>query len=268
MNEAPLILVTNDDGIQSEALWAAVEALAPLGEVFVVAPDRQWTGAGRSMPHTVTGDFEKLTRTMGGRTVAAYAVDASPALCVVHAMLEFLPRRPAVVVAGINYGENLGAEVSASGTVGAALEAATFGVPALAVSLEMGIHAHMEGNAGQDYTAARAFTRRFARHVLEYGLPQGVDALNVNVPDTATPETSWRLTRLSRHSYFVSTRPRREAGVGRPGYRVMENLERTERDADIYGMCIERVVTVTPLSRDLTSAVDFGMLTEYLQGED
>ena len=133
----PLILVTNDDGIESRGLWAAVEAVLPLGEVFVVAADRQWSGGGRSMPPYVTGALQRVARSVHGVQVTAYAVDASPALTVVHGVLELAPRPPALVVSGINYGTNLGTEVTISGTVGAALEGGAFGIPSLAVSLDM-----------------------------------------------------------------------------------------------------------------------------------
>ncbi len=267
MRRNPLILVTNDDGINSVGLWAAVEALVPLGEVLVVAPSRQWSGAGRSMPHTVTGEFEQSTRDVAGRAITAYAVDASPALCVIHAMLEFVPRPPDVVVSGINYGENLSTEVTVSGTVGAALEAATFGIPALAVSQEMGLEAHMEGTPDQDYVPAQTFTRHFTRHLLERGLPYGVNVLNVNVPRGATQETPWRLTRLSLQRYFIPTPPRRDVEDGRLGYRVIDDPIQAERDSDIWGICVDGVVTVTPLSLDLTAAVDFSTFAEYLHRE-
>jgi 5'-nucleotidase len=86
--EQPLILVTNDDGIDSRGLWAAVTALQPLGEILVVAPDRQWSGGGRSMPRGVTGRLVDAARQVNGHTVAAYSVDASPALAVVHGVVE------------------------------------------------------------------------------------------------------------------------------------------------------------------------------------
>ena len=163
--EQPLILVTNDDGINSRGLWTAVEALLPLGEVLVVAPDRQWSGGGRSMPPNVTGRMVSEVRRINGHCVTAYAVDASPALTVVHGVLEFATRRPALVVSGINFGANLSIEVTISGTVGAALEAGAFGIPALAVSLEMDAAHYLTGDSAADYSAALAVTRRFAQQL-------------------------------------------------------------------------------------------------------
>lgn len=260
----PLILVTNDDGVDSEGLWAAVEAVAPLGEVLVVAPDRQWSAAGRSMLQDVTGAMSEYRREVGGQTVQVYGIDATPALCVVHAMIEFAPRPPALVVAGINFGENVSTEITISGTVGAALEAAAFGVPALAISLEMMVDEHLTGGEAKDYSATQHFTTLFARRLLDRAMPYDVNVLNVNVPDTATPQTPWRLTRLSRQRYFVPLGPDRANGKGRPGYTVRANPGRAEPDSDVAAMHA-RAVSVTPLSLDMTSRTDFGALEERLR---
>lgn len=251
----PLILVTNDDGIESPGLWAAVAALLPLGELLVVAPDRQWSGAGRSMPQHVSGRLMVADREVDGIPVVAYALDASPALSVVHGVLELAPRRPDLIVSGINFGANLSTEVTVSGTVGAALEAGAFGIPALAVSLEMDQAYHLSGDATADYTAARAYVQRFAAALLQSpGLPYGVDALNVNLPATATPETPWQFTSLSRRRYFVPLAPDRKRGQGRPGYRLIADPERSEPESDLWTVLVEKIVSVTPLSLDLTAA--------------
>lgn len=262
----PLILVTNDDGIESPGLWAAVAALTPLGEVLAVAPERQWSGAGRSMPPQMSGRLTRLEREIHGVTVVGYGVDATPALAVAHAMLELAPRRPALVVSGINFGENLSEEITISGTVGAALEGAAYGLPALAVSLEMPVEHHFTGGEHTDYTAAAAFTQRFARLLLERSLPYDVDVLNLNVPATATPETPWQLTRVSRCRYFYSVTPDRTNGQGRPAYRRMEEFSQVERDSDIWALRVARVVSVSPLSLDLTARADWGALEERMRG--
>jgi 5'-nucleotidase len=265
----PLILVTNDDGIQSAGLRATVDALSPLGELVVVAPDRQWSAAGRSMPRFVTGELHEVDypadSAAGDEAVRAYAVDATPALCVVHAMIELVSRPPDLVVAGINFGENVSTEVTISGTIGAALEAATFGVPALAVSMEMAVENHIAGDETEDYAAAKAFTARFARRMLARPLPLDVDVLSINIPSGATPATPWQLTRLSRRRYFEPIAPNRKKGEGRPGYRVMPNPEKAKVGSDIWCLHAARQVSVTPLSLDLTSQVDFGALDEQLR---
>jgi 5'-nucleotidase len=254
--EQPLILVTNDDGIDSRGLWKAVEALLPLGEVLVVAPDRQWSGGGRSMPPHVTGRVVPAARQVNSHWVTAYAVDASPALTVVHGVLELATRRPSLVVSGINSGANLSIEVTVSGTVGAALEAGAFGIPALAVSLEMDTAFHLTGDKTADYSAALAVTRDFAQQLLDGPLPSDVDALNINVPSDGTPDTPWRLARLSRRRYYVPLPPDRADGQGRPGYHIISDARQAEPDSDIWALMVERVVVVTPLSLDLTARVN------------
>jgi len=267
--EQPLILVTNDDGIESKGLWAAVEAVMSLGEVLVVAPDRQWSGGGRSMPPGVTGRIQLATREVNGEQVTAYAVDASPALAVVHGVVELAPRSPSLVVSGINSGANLGIEVTISGTVGAALEGSAFGIPSLAISLEMDSAYHFTYENGADYSAAMAFTQQFARQWLTRVFPDDVDVLSVNVPSAATPHTPWRLTRLSHHRYFVSIAPDRSNGTGRPGYKLIEDTRQTEPDSDIWALKVDRIVSVTPLSLDLTSRVGFGTIYRQLcDGQD
>ena len=261
----PLILVTNDDGIAAAGLWAAVEALLPLGEVLVVAPDRQWSGAGRSFPQEVTGRITPASRLVAGAWVTAYAVDASPALAVIHAMTEFCLRRPSLVVSGINNGLNMGNEVTISGTVGAALEAGTFGIPALAVSLEMDPAYHLTGDERADYRATQAQIRFFAQQSLAHNVPHhDVAALNLNVPASATLETPWRVTRLARSRYWAPIAPNREQGQGRPGYRVIKDVL-SPSDSDIWAVMVDRVVSVSPVSLDLTSRIDLELFGSCLR---
>jgi len=262
--ERPLILVTNDDGIDSPGLWAVVEAALPLGEILVVAPDRQWSGGGRSMPPHVTGRITPATRQINGEKVTAYAVDATPALAVIHGVTELALRRPSLVISGINSGANLSTEVTISGTVGAALEGGAFGIPAMAVSLEMDPAYHLAGDDSVDYVASIAFTHRFAQHLLTGALPHDVDALNVNIPSDATRHTPWRLTRLSRHRYYVPLAPDRANGEGRPGFSLIGDISQSEPDSDIRAVKVDRIVAVTPLSLDLTSRVNFNKIESCL----
>ncbi len=254
--ERPLLLVTNDDGIDSLGLWAAVEAVLPLGEVLVVAPDRQWSGAGRAVPYDVTGYIEQILLA-DSRDLQVYAVDASPAQAVDHAVLELAPRPISLVVSGINFGLNMGTDVTMSGTVGAALEAAAFGIPALAVSLEMDPAYHLSGDDAADYTVAIDYVRRFARWLLTHVLPHDIDVLNINVPAGATRDTAWRLTRLSRRRHFTPVAPNRAGGQGRIGYRMIEDVHHAEPDSDVWAVHVDRVVSVTPLSLDLTARGNF-----------
>jgi 5'-nucleotidase len=263
----PQILLTNDDGIRSPGLWAAAEVLEPLGFVTVAAPREQSSGAGRSMPVGADGRIREEQVEVGGKTWTAYAVGGSPAQAVLHGILELMPGKPDLVVAGINYGENLGTGVTISGTVGAALEGGAAGVPSLAVSLETDEAYHLSYSKEINFSAAAHFTQFFARRLLAGGVWPDVDMLKVDVPAQATPQSPWRLTRLSRKRYFVPVKPERERleDAARVGYTVNVNDTSLEPDSDSYALRVDRVVTVTPLSLDLTARVDLAELDRHLR---
>src|SRR5512143_2681600 len=181
----PQILLTNDDGIRSPGLWAAAAALAPLGYVTVAAPEEQSSGMGRSLPSTSSGIIRKQTLVVNGQEWTVHAVSGSPAQAVLHGALEIMPQRPDLVVSGINYGENVALGVTISGTVGAALEAAALGIPALAVSLEAAAQYHFSYSRDIDFSAAAHFAALFGRVLLEKKMPEDVRVLKIDVPSNA-----------------------------------------------------------------------------------
>ena len=266
-SEQPLILVTCDDGIESPGLRAAVRAVLPLGDVVVSAPCAQQSGAGRSLPASHDGAIHAVEYLIDGQQVPAYGVHGSPAQAVLYALLEVVTRTPALCVAGINFGENVGSGVTGSGTVGAALEAADQGVPALAVSLETAKEFHYNHSEEVDLTAAIHFTRLFAARLLSRQLPTDVDLLKVEVPSDATPDTAWRVTRLSRQRYWRSLPSGRRylSEKRRLDYDVVVDYASLEPDSDIHAVVVSREVSVTPLSLDLTSRVSFAELEDLLE---
>jgi 5'-nucleotidase len=266
MDKKPAILLTNDDGIESPGLWAAAAVLAELGEVWAVAPNLQSSGAGRSLPANSEGTIALRTVQVNGHTWTAYGIGGSPAQAVLHGVLEIMPRKPDLVVSGINYGENVGAGVTISGTVGAALEAAAQGIPALAVSLETDVEHHRSYATSVDFAAAAHFTHYFARWMLAQRLPFDVDVLKVDVPAEATPQTPWAITRLSRQNYYDPVRPLRNAWEeARPvGYQRAGDPAADPPNTDIYTLRVKKLVSVTPLSLDLTSRVDLEALKRQL----
>ena len=241
----------------------------PLGELLVVAPDRQWSGAGRSLSRRGKTRIERHQLVLDGQPVTAYRLAASPALVVLHATMNLAPRRPALLIAGINYGENIGSDVTHSGTVGAALQGAISGIPSLATSLQTPKEMHAQPSDIVDFTAAIHFTRMFGYRMLNTDMPFDVDILKLDVPSDATPDTPWRLTRVSRHAHFVTVQPRRAgpAGAGDAAldYEQLAHPERVEPNTDIYALRVDRVVSVAPLSLDLTARVDFGQMDLLLR---
>ncbi len=256
-DKPPLILITNDDGIESPGLAATAAALDPLGDLLIVAPHIQQSGAGRSMPLHLRGRLFQTVVRSKDVTWAAYSAEASPAQAVQHALLELADRRPALAVSGINYGENLGVSVTISGTVGAALEAAAHGIPALAISLQTDPSLHVNFNDSVDFGPAMHFTRLFAELMLKLDPIFDVDVLKIDIPTSAIAQTEWKITRLERRPYYIPVPPaRRELGdEGRIGYRMVEHHEPTDGDTDVAAL-LGGVVSVTPLSLDMTSRLD------------
>jgi 5'-nucleotidase len=136
------------------------------------------------------------------------------------------------------------------------------------MSLETTIDHHSDYSLDVDFSAAGYFTRFFGQILLEKRLPFDVDVLKVDVPTGATPETPWEITRVARHSYYLPMRPARAdwEQAGRIGYKMADLAPADiQPDTDVYALRFKQVVSVTPLSLDLTSRVEFGELDAYLR---
>jgi len=263
----PLLLLTNDDGLTSPGLRAVAEAVDDLGDLLIVAPCTQQTGMGRAVPLLTDGALTRERITVNGRSRTAYALCSSPAQAVMYGSLVLAPRLPDLVISGVNYGENVATSVTASGTVGAALEAASTGIKALAVSLETPQEYHYNHGGDVHWDTAAHFARRFAELMLGRQLPPDVDVLNINVPSTATPATDWRITRQSRQAYYENflTGEAVQDQLAPLGYRISVFWEKLEPGSDVEVFARDRLVSVTPLSIDLTSRTDLGKLEEMLR---
>jgi len=170
-----LILLTNDDGINAAGLWALAEAVRDLGEVWIVAPERERSGVSHAFTLATPLRFAHHPR-RGFNNV--YAVSGTPVDAAKFALNRLLPRRPDLLLAGVNRGENSGINILYSGTVAGAMEGAMVGIPSIAVSIAW--YDHDEETSVLD--VAVKFTRRLSERVLRDGLPFGV-MLNVNIPN-------------------------------------------------------------------------------------
>lgn len=270
MKHAPLILVTNDDGIHSPGLHAAIEALEDLGDLLIIAPTHQQTGMSRSLPPTFDGRIYPIDLTHNGRVHHAYHLDGSPAQCVLYGVLDCARQQPDLVVSGINYGENLGNSTLVSGTVGAALQGGDMGIPSLAVSLETKKEYHYNHGADVNWRTAQQWLSVFARRALDtQPWPEDVAVLKIDIPATATPETPWRLTKQSRYHYYISipTNRRRPNDPIVMDYHTHVDPATVEPDSDIYAFAVERVISVTPLSVNLTARISFTAFDERLRSK-
>ncbi len=255
----PRILLTNDDGIYSNGIRAALRALSELGEIYVVAPLFQRSASGRAM--TLHRPLRAKLIDVPGAKVA-YGIDGTPTDCVIFAIARF--GKFDLAVSGINLGENLSTEITVSGTASAAIEAATHDIPSLAVSLEVDWKKTLGEGEGINFSISAHFLRRIAGAILEKGLMSGVDMLNVNVPSDATPETEIAITKLARKRYNPTVEERIDPR-GHPYYWVVgRQTAKFEPGTDAYALKVERKVSVTPIDIDMTAGIDFGSVMEIL----
>jgi 5'-nucleotidase len=233
------ILISNDDGIGAPGLRVLADTLAALGEVTVVAPDRERSAAGHSITLTRPLRASRLDRNW-------YSVDGTPTDCIALALRGFLPEPPELVVAGINEGTNLGDDVTYSGTVAAAAEATLCGCSAFAVSLAV------EGEARHWGTAAQ-YAVIVARAIASHGLPAGT-LLNVNVPNLALERIRGvAVTRQGRRTYS-ETIVQKVDPRGKTYYWIGGEPPRWEQEGGTdYDAVRAGAVSVTPLHLDLTN---------------
>jgi 5'-nucleotidase len=246
------ILCTNDDGILSPGLAAAVEVARGFGDVRVVAPSGQQTAAGRSLIGDRHKPFVKAQIAGDTGSVPAWQLDATPALVVRHAFATVLrDRRFDLAVSGINYGENIGYDISTSATVGAAIECAVKGIPAIAVSVQTELGAH-RSYGHIDWAASRYFLGLIIRRFIDKGRFSGFDVLKLDVPMGADERTEWKVCRLEPGPYYVEKMALQSDDAVVADMRLSVDPSRFARGTDAYVLAVERKVAVTPLILDWT----------------
>lgn len=272
--DEPLVLITNDDGIESPGLLAAVRAAFGLARIVVVAPTKQMTSTGRSMAGNFADTLHRVERLVeSDPSVEAYHIDAAPALAVQHAMNTiFVDRWPDLVLSGVNYGENLGMDITISGTVGAAFQAAAYAIPAIAASQQVDVAHHYEYGE-VDWEGSTRVVRAYLTRLLDRlrklpspAAPAGrvrlheprpfpFDVLKIDVPAACPPGTPERLCRLARRHYFLYTidEPTPESPIGAGRTRVDTDRGLITVDDDVHALAHDGVVALTPLSLDFTA---------------
>lgn len=260
------ILLSNDDGIDSPGLWAAAEALSEVGYVTVSAPRDHMSATGRGHQKDADKNVTKKKLNIKGKDWDVFAFGGSPAQCVSYGVLELAPTKPDLVVSGINFGENFGTDVTYSGTVGAALEAASLGIPGLAVSQQLIAEDWDSYKEGVDFSISAYFTGYFANILLKNKLPFDVDVLNIVVPEGATKDTPWKVTKLGRTRYyrpFIHLKRDPEEKIDIRAIKL--TTDEIPPDSDMYTVLVEKQIAVVPVSLDLTSRVEPDELEEVLR---
>jgi 5'-nucleotidase len=232
-----LALLTNDDGVSAGGLLALKKEIAKIGQVWVVAPDREQS----AISHSLTLQHPLRINRVADRF---YSVDGTPTDAVMLAVHAILKRKPDILISGINHGPNMGDDVSYSGTVAAAMEGTILNIPSIAVSNVAWSAKH--------FGAAAKFVRKLAKFVLKSGLPR-YTFLNVNVPDRSVAITRFKITRLGKRVYsdvvIEKIDPR-----GKNYYWIGEQTPIWEKKADDtdFAAIQKGFVSITPLHLDMT----------------
>jgi 5'-nucleotidase len=243
------ILVTNDDGINARGLWTLAEQLREVGEVTVVAPDREQSGIGAAVTLHHPLRITRVKALVAG--VEAYSIDGTPADSVILALGTVMKEKVDLIVSGINEGSNLGDDVLISGTVGAALQGYFRGFPSLAVSVAALEDAHFEAGA--------RLTVLLASKIAAALLPRRI-LLNINLPNLPLADIQGiELTRLAQRSYTDTIQ---EGHDGRKKYYWIMRAKlhwNSEEGTDIWALERNRI-SITPLHADLSDA---GQLSQF-----
>jgi 5'-nucleotidase len=244
------ILVSNDDGIHSPGLHILAERLGDVGEVYVVAPDRERNAAG----HSLTLHKPLRAECLRDRV---YSINGTPTDCVNLGVNHLLRERPALVVSGINKGGNLGDDVTYSGTVSAAMEGLLLGIPSFAISLV--------GEKDFRFQGAADFALRLAVQILKRGLPSDT-FLNVNVPNLPADQIRGvQFTSLGKRIYDENIIVEKTDPRGKNYYWIAGNRIRWAEGKETDHMAIEsQKISVTPLHLDLTHYDALQQLKDWL----
>jgi len=255
----PTILVCNDDGVHAEGVRYLAASLRPLGEVVVVAPDRERSAASHALTLHAPLRIREVADDM-------FAVDGTPADCVYLGALQVLDRKPNLIVSGINHGSNIGDDVTYSGTIAAAIEGTILGVPSFAISQEAKSDVPRGSQSGRfDFGDAGVVAHAVAKGILDNGLPSADIVLSINVPDG--PIQGVRCTRQGKRTYdevvHVGTDPRGSAyywiGSGAAPH--------VAQDPDTDYMALhDGYVSMCPLHLDLTHYPSLEHMRQYCSG--
>lgn len=255
-------LICNDDGITASGILAAKKAVDDLCDTYVVAPETQQSGIGHAL--TLNEPLRINEHVLRDGSIG-YGVTGTPTDAVTLALFEILDDEPDLMISGINTGYNIGrAELTTSGTLGAALEAASFSIPTIAISQEVTRDdVKFENGAVEiDFDFAGKMLKKISKIILKKGLPEGIDLLNVNVPANPTDE-EFEVARLGKRMYVPVIDTRKDPR-GKPYYWIGgEPYESDEPGSDSYELRRAQKTTVTPLTIDLTG--DMSLLKEWIR---
>lgn len=244
MTKKPLILVTNDDGINAPGIRTLIEVMNTIGDVVVVAPDSPQSGMG----HAITIDSTLYVRQLSTNNdvTLKYSCSGTPADCVKLGVREILDKKPDLCVSGINHGSNSSINVIYSGTMSAAIEAGIEGIPAIGFSL-------LDYNWEADFEACKPFVKIITENVLQHGLPKDT-VLNVNIPNIKENEIKGvKICRQARGNW-VEAFDKRKNPSGKDYYWLSGKYVNLDAGKDTDEWALENnYISVVPTQFDLTA---------------
>ena len=247
-----LILISNDDGIHAPGINALAEEIKKIGDVVIVAPDKQQSAVGHAITMNSPLRVQKVEKQ---GTFFGYAVTGTPADAVKLAVRSLLPHPPDLVISGINHGSNTAISVIYSGTVSAATEGTILGIPSFAISLTTYDEA--------DFSYAAVFARKLSLKIIEQGLPKGT-LLNVNVPPVAASEIKGIVITKQGKSVWNDEFESRRDPNDREYFWLKGDLLELDHDDDIDQRAIlNNKVSITPIHYDLTDYAAFEAMKKW-----
>jgi 5'-nucleotidase len=244
MQEKPLILVTNDDGITAPGIRALIKVMNTIGDVVVVAPDKAQSGMGHAI--TIDNVLTCNPITIDEGPQLEYTCSGTPADCVKMAISEILNRKPDLCVSGINHGANSSINVIYSGTMSAAIEAGIEGVPAIGFSL-------LDFKWDADFKESEAHVKNIVLNALSEGIPEGV-VLNVNIPNFKNHEIKGIKICRQANGFWKENFDKRKSPFGKEYYWLSGEFVCKDKgqDTDIYAL-ENGYVSIVPVQFDLTA---------------
>lgn len=244
-------LISNDDGINATGILSAKKAVEDLCDVYVVAPEIQQSGIGHALTLYDPLRINQIILKDGSK---GYSVTGTPTDAVTMGLFEIMDEKPDIMISGINTGFNIGkSELTTSGTIGAAMEAASFGIPTIAVSQTVSRSdiKFENGEVDVDFSFAEKMINKLAKIVLEKGMPKGADLLNLNIPENPIDE-KFEVVGLGERMYTPVIQTRLDPR-GKPYYWIGGNqCEFKEKGTDGYSLINEHKTTLTPIKLDQT----------------
>ena len=244
-SKKPLILVTNDDGINAPGIRFLIDIMNDFGDVVVVAPDSPQSGMGHAITINNTIYCEPIVINKN-EPQSEYSCSGTPADCVKIAVNEILKRKPDLCVSGINHGSNSSINVIYSGTMSAAVEAGTQGIPAIGFSL-------LDYSLDADFTHSREFVKRITLECLNNGVPKGV-VLNVNIPKISNTKLKGIKICRQANGVWEEKFDKRTNPLGREYYWLGGKFVNYDQGEDNDEWALENgYVSITPIKYDLTA---------------